>query len=596
MAFPRCRTFGLVGLGAAVFVLAGPGQSEAQPQRPRPGQSPGRMEPDRAEAVEIFRALQALAGAVERDQARLRAGGSEVDRPGKVISPPTLTPTDLDALVSRSLGGVEPAPITDDETFLRRVSLDLVGAPPTADQVLAFLADDDPDKRSRLIDRLLDSDGFATSRARYWRDVIRYRATFENPRLVDYPRLEAWLAEQFRGDRPWDEIAKALIAGTGETTEAGNVGFAVAHLDGRRTVSAPEFAGEVSRIFLGVQLQCAECHDHPTDPWTREQFHEFAAFFAGTEARRLGRPQDPDYRIEVVSTSRIPRYGMPDLEEPSRTIPISPRFFLDESTEELPGGLTAQQRRELAASYVTGQDNPWFARAFINRVWYELVGDAFYLPIDDLGPARDPIAPEVIDALSSEWQRGGYDVKWLYRTILNTETYQRRSASSGSAAAQAPFSSNCPSRLRSDQIADALDRALGLFSAGARGIAARGPEAMRRGRPSPRSFIDQLFGVDPSTPDDEVLGTIPQALFLMNSPQLERAISSPRGTLARLLDDYPDDDEAMDALYLRVLSRSPTEAEARLCLDYIAEVGDRREAFEDLLWSLVNSSEFLSRK
>jgi hypothetical protein len=592
----RFRTFGRLGLGATALVLAIAGPTDAQ-QRPRPAQSPGRLNnPDRAEALEIFQAMQSLAEVVRRDQARLRAEGGSVDRPEKTVSTPTLSSSRLDELVSESLGDSAAAPRTDDETFFRRVSLDLTGAPPTADQVRAFLEDSDPEKRSNLIDELLDSDAFATSRARYWRDVIRYRATFENARLVDYGQLEAWLAEQFRSDRPWDEVAEALIAGTGETTQAGNVGFAVAHLDGRRTVSAPQFAGEVSRIFLGVQLQCAECHDHPTDPWTREQFHEFAAFFAGTEARRLGQPQDPDYRLEVVSSDRIPRYGMPDLEDPSQTIPVSPKFFLDESTDALPGGLTAQQRRELAASYVTGQDNPWFARAFVNRVWYELIGDAFYLPIDDLGPARDPVAPEVIDALASQWQQGGYDVKWLYRTILNTKTYQRRSASAGSSTAQAPFSSNCPSRLRSDQIVDALDRALGLFSSSPRNPEARGPQARRRARFGPRFLMDQLFGVDPSTPADEVLGTIPQALFLMNSPQLERAISNPRGVLPGLLEENPDDSDALEALYLRVLSRTPSDAEATVCLDHIAEVGDRREAFEDLLWSLINSSEFISRK
>ncbi|RUL86306.1 DUF1549 domain-containing protein [Tautonia sociabilis] len=596
MAISRWQALGLLGLGATALSLTISGRLDAQ-QRPRPGASPGgRIAPDRAEAMEIVRALQDLAGAVEREQARLRAQAGQVERPEKVVTPPSLTAEQLDAMVRSALGGTEPAPVADDETFLRRLWLDLVDAPPTPEQIQAFKADDDPGKRARMIDLLLDDDRFAASRARYWRDVIRYRATFEQPRLVNFPQLESWLAEQFRKNRPWDEIATDLIAGTGPTTEAGNVSFAAAHLDGRQGVSAPEFAGEVSRIFLGVQIQCAQCHDHPTDPWTRTQFHEFAAFFAGTQGRRVGRPQDPDYHLEIVSPPRVPRYGMPDLDDPSQSIPVAPKFFLDASAEPLPAGLTVPQRRELAASYVTGQDNPWFSRAFVNRVWYDLMGDAFYLPIDDLGPDRDPVAPEVIATLADQWQQGGYDIRWLYRTILNTEAYQRQSASSASASGRTPFASNCPSRLRADQIADALDRALGLFPSGPRRAGSSGPQAPRPARFGPRFFLDQLFGVDPSTPADEVLGTIPQALFLMNSPLLERAIARPRGTLDRILAEHPNNPEALEAVYLQVLARSPSAEEQRLCLEYLTDVGDRREGFQDVMWALINSAEFISRR
>ena len=280
-----------------------------------------------------------------------------------------------------------------------------------------------------------------------------------------------------------------------------------------------------------MQLQCAQCHDHPTDPWTREQFHEFAAFFAGTDRPPQRPAEDPDYEIEIVANDRRARYAMPDLEDPTDQVRVAPAFFLDglASAREVPAGPAGQQRRELAASFVTGQDNPWFARAFVNRVWYELTGEAFYLPVDDLGPTRDPVAPEVIETLADQWAAGGYDVAWLFRTIMNTKAYQRASASGDSSAASTRFAANCPSRLSSDQIVDALDRALGIFSFAARMAppAEDAMQAMRRARFGPRFFVDQLFGVDPSTPGDEVLGTIPQALFLMNAPGLERGIARP---------------------------------------------------------------------
>jgi len=587
-------------IGLALFALFAPEITAQRPERPngaRRAAGPGLDRAELAKAREIGQALRRLAEAVEAEEARLRAKATPVDRPEKTITPPTLTSAELDALILETLdaAGAEPASPAEDETFLRRVFLDLTGAPPTPERIAAFLADEDPDKRARIIDELLESEEYATNWARHWRDVIRYRASFENRRLVDYRALESWLKDQFAENRPWDAIASELIAGTGTPDENGAIVFATAHLDGRRTVSAPEFSGEVSRIFLGIQIQCAQCHDHPTDPWTRRQFHEFASFFAGTNARRVGRPQDPDYRFEVLGSGRVPRYTMPDLEDPANSIPVAPKFFLADEAEEIPVGLTGQERRELAASYVTGQDNPWFARAFVNRIWYELFGEAFYLPIDDLGPTRDPYAKEVIDRLAEEWSAGGYDIAWLFRTILNTEAYQRRSVSSESSAAQAPFAANCPSRLSPDQITDALDRALGVFSALERRAAGQGPQAMRRARFGPRLLIDDLFGVDPSTPDDEVLGTIPQALFLMNNRLLHAAIANPRGVLGGILAEHRNDPQALEALYLRVLARTPNARETELCLDYIEQVGDRREAFEDILWSLINSSEFISR-
>ena len=157
---------------------------------------------------------------------------------------------------------------------------------------------------------------------------------------------------------------------------------------------------------------------------------------------------------------------MPDKDNPAKQIPIAPRFFLASSKSKpepaLPEALAVPERRALAASYVTGQDNPWFARAFVNRIWYALMGEAFYEPIDDLGPERTPKAPEVLEPLAEQWQKGGYDVRWLFRTILNTEAYQRRVRSTANAAGKTPFASNCPSRLRADQIFDALVQALAL--------------------------------------------------------------------------------------------------------------------------------------
>jgi hypothetical protein len=498
--------------------------------------------------------------------------------------------------------------------FVRRVSFDLAGVPPSPEQVAAFVASREKDKRAKLIDTLLGSPESAQNWARYWRDVIRFHATNENILQVRYDLLESWLAERFAANAPWDQIARELITATGRVDENGAVGFALAH-----EAKPVELAGEVSRIFLGVQIQCAQCHDHKTDSWKREQFHEFAAFFAGARARPYQRGMPGQLPIFEVAAQGRARYAMPDLQDPKKQIPVAPAFFLAASKDgtQLPENLEAVQRRTLGASFVTGQDNPWFARAFVNRMWYVLMGESFYDAVDDLGPERTPKARPLVETLADQWQKGGYDVRWLLRTIANTQAYQRRVRSTANPAGKTAFAASCPSRLRSDQIVEALVSALGLPADLAAPAGGRRPNARKAAESSglagapaaakgqgkavrlggPRLLLNALFGVDPSAPHDEVLGTIPQALFLMNGPVIHNRTQARPGTpLARILATAPDDRAALDALYLRVLSRQPNPKEVETCAAYLEKTGNRVEAFEDIYWALINTTEFISRR
>jgi hypothetical protein len=555
-------------------------------------------------------------------------------RPERTVKPPTLTPADLDRMLDEYLAKndpkVEPAPLTSDVEFVRRLYFDLCGVPPTPDQVRGFVTDRSPEKRSKLIDTLLQSPDSARNWARYWRDVIRFHATNQNPAQVRYDLMEDWLAEQFGKNTPWDRIAHELMTATGRVDENGAVSFTLAH-----QAKPVELAGEVSRIFLGVQIQCAQCHDHKTDAWKREQFHEFAAFFSGTRSRRVMAPGPGRLPVFSVAAQGRPRYTMPDLNDPKKQIPVAPRFFLASSKAEpaLPENLATDLRRELGADYVIGQDNPWFARAFVNRMWFVLLGESFYDAVDDLGPEREPRARRVIETLAEQWQQGGYDVRWLLRTITGTKAYQRRVRSTANPAGKTPFASNCPGRLRSDQILEELVQALGLpadlaavpknargagkaaaSGKGAKLAAANSKKAVAAaglasvpGAPGkqnqvlrvrgPRVRFNALFGTDPSMPNEDVLGTIPQALFLMNSPMVDNRTQARPGTvLGRLLRDAPDDRAALDRLYVRVLSRRPNEQELKTCAKYMSQVGNRVEAFEDIYWALINSTEFISRR
>ena len=562
------------------------------------------------EALAILRDLRELSEAVRRDREEARAGSKPADtasvlkalgRPDRTVTPPTLTSVGLDELLDKALAAAKAPPVrrTTDEEFVRRVCLDATGKLPTAEQVKSFLNSKKPDKRSELIDWLLESPDFGQNLARYWRDAVAYHATNQQARFLTFPALEEWLAEQFNKNRPWDEIARSVITANGKPAENGPAVFLVAHADTGK-VPAEEVAGEVSRIFMGVQIACAQCHDHPSDVWKREQFHQFAAFFPGIRFnRRPAQPAD----AEIFTQPRA-SHKLPDAKDPAKPgTEIEPKFFLASSETPVPKGLTAQQKREVAASYVTGQDNPWFAKAFVNHAWRQLMGEGFYNPVDDMGPSREAKYPELLDALADQFAKGGYDVKWLYRTILNTNGYQREGRATNTEAGRIAFASNCPSRLRADVIFDALDQALGLSQfargrAAAEGVPkkAAGPLAQLAGR-GPRALFNLLYGVDPAVPNDDVMGTIPQALMLMNGPIVNRAIRADRATvLGKILADSSNDRDALEAVYLRVLARRPNDKERELCLAYIARTGNRREAFEDILWSLINSTEFLSRR
>ena len=217
-------------------------------------------------------------------------------KPGKVTpakvgpSPPTVRPSELDALIEKGLAasGTAASPATSDEEFIRRLYIDVLGSLPTPASIHQFVAAKEPNKRAALIDALLAHPDYATNWARYWRDVISFRSPAEDERRINYDGFTKWLAGEFAVNKPWDKIATNIITATGTDTENAATVFSIAE-EGK----AVELAGEVSRIFMGVQIQCAQCHDHPSDPWKRQQFHEFAAFFVGDQAAAVAQPRPP---------------------------------------------------------------------------------------------------------------------------------------------------------------------------------------------------------------------------------------------------------------------------------------------------------------
>ncbi|MEQ8856033.1 DUF1549 domain-containing protein [Gimesia sp.] len=567
----------------------------------------------------------------------------------------------VDALIEGELkkSGITPAPLASDEDFLRRVTFDLAGRMPTTSEVLLFGLDSTPDKRQAVIEELLKSDDYGVNWARYWRDVIYLRATDMRARLNEAQFVD-WMTTQLNENKSWQEITTDLLTASGDVRENGSTALIFAH-EG----DPAELAAETSRIFLGIQIQCANCHDHPTDKWKRKDFHELAAFFPrvrvrpvrdstprtfevvsmnqGNEfARRVQMLKNPEFLFrsydrnrdgkltqQEVQRTRMARgfeqlvsradtdgdkaltadelksmplpentqrfmseYYMPDLNDPtSMGQVIQPVLFVG---TKAPEGLDDLERREVLSKFLTSQANPWFSRAIVNRMWSEMLGEGFYMPIDDIGPERSAVYPEVLDALAQGFTASGYDLKWLCRTITNTRAYQRKMQKRVEGQLQTPFAAQLPTRLRGDQIFTAITQVFGVDDLQADRSA--GNRRYQRSR-SARGQFSSLFTFDPSTSQDEITGDVPQALFMMNSEALNGMLGANRSTkLAQIARDYPENKAAIQELYLLTLSREPSAKELEICEDYFQQAERRETALEDLMWSLLNSSEFITKR
>jgi Protein of unknown function (DUF1553)/Protein of unknown function (DUF1549) len=496
------------------------------------------------------------------------------------------TAAKVDTALARGLPAHVRLPdLADDPTFLRRVTLDLTGKLPEPEALRRFAADPAKDKRAKIVDELLKSDAYAVNWGRYWRDAL----TYHTPASANYLRwklFDDWWATQLRTNRRWDEVVSTLVTASGINDEVAPVNYLTA-LYGNPV----EIAATTSRVFLGVQIQCAECHDAKLEPWKREQFHEFAAFFGRA---KLIQHKDVDGRGTpyAIESRADGQYQMTDKKDPGRLIAMRPRFLTGES---IPIEADDAERREALARYITSPKNPWFAKCYVNRIWTALMGWGFYPTVTDLGSESEPRHRPVLDLLEKEWIASGYDVRWLFRTITLTQAYQRQHQA---ALVDDPTPAICPVRLRAEQVFEAMQKALG-FDENDKDIPAPAPgsgPAVQR-HTGLRHMVYQAFKENPSTPADEVHGTIPQALLMMNSA-LVHAYTSAKGKtlLADLLAQGKTDEQIVSAMYERVLARKPTAEEQSTCAKYIAKVGERREALEDVLWALVNSTEFLIKK
>jgi hypothetical protein len=468
---------------------------------------------------------------------------------------------------------VTPAPMADDAEFLRRAYLDITGRIPTPNDVYEFLADNRLDKRARLIDDLLDQPRYATHFAATWRALLLPEAATNVEARVFQPGFEAWLRQKSRANAPYDEIVRELLT----TPIAADIQapdpvlrdparpnplafFAV------KDAKPENLAAATARVFLGVRIECAQCHDHPFGRWERKQFWNLAAFFSGI--RRQG-----DSMFADVSDDGRREMAMPNT---GRAIQAA---YLDGKALDS----ARVSPRVALAEWVTARDNPFFSRAGVNRLWGQFFGIGIVDPVDDFNDQNKPSHPELLDDLASAFVASNFDLKYLIRAICRTRAYQRTSAR-GEASPEDPrlFARMAVKGLTGEQFFDCLALATGY----------REPPGRERNAVQERFLTEFAPTGRPTEPET----SITHALTLMNGRLLNRVTNSREGSTLVAVCETPGLDTAgrVEALYLAALSRKPIAKERERLVRYVDAVGSARqsERLADVFWVLLNSAEF----
>lgn len=507
---------------------------------------------------------------------------------------------------------VLPAGLATEAEYLRRVYLDLNGRIPPASVARDFLANPFNADRRALVDRLLEEPAYATNMARLWRGLLIPEADNNLQLRFLSPGTESWLRGKFVAAAPYDEIARELITtklpappSQGQMQQnffeqlygATPLGFFMA-----KQGKPENLAAGAARIFLGVQIECAQCHDHPFDDWKREQFWSLAGFFAGVTRQQ----QDQDFSplFEKPNERQITIGG---------TDTVVPALYLDGSKPEWTDSVSP---REALANWITAKDNPYFARAAVNRLWKHFFGRGIVDPVDDFGPGNPPSHPELLDLLAREFVAHDFDLQYLTRALVSTRAYQLTSAVSDPSQQDPGLFAVMPVRaLEAEALLASLDEAIGF----------QDPNTLTAGfnpfggDQSRTSMLDTFNRGSDNLTESET--SIIQALTLMNGPVVAGATTTQAASAAppampqgapytmpvagagghtlRAVTEFPglSTREQLEMLYLATLSRVPRAEELERLLPHVDQSADaaaRTKALGDVFWALLNSSEFLT--
>ncbi len=522
------------------------------------------------------------------------SGEVKVARITLPYAPPSLHPdgtNPLDTAVLAKLDklGLSPSPICTDSEFLRRVSLDLTATLPTPQETRRFLASPDPQKRAKLIEKLLASEEFVDLRTLKLCDILRVNGQFISDEGADtYYR---WIRQQVAQNVPYNQFAFALLTGKGSTYHTGPANYC-------RVAQTPEDLTEATAsTFLGTRIGCARCHNHPFERWKQSDYYSFAAFFA-----RYGRKYGPEFGEEQVFVKRDGEIANP------RNKQTAPMRFLGE--KESVKGEPFADRRETLATWLTSRGNRQFARVAVNRLWADFFGKGIVEPVDDFRLSNPPSNPALLEYLTDQLIATNFDLKAVTRLILNSETYQRSSVIlpktallPGNERDGRYFARAYPRRLGAETLMDVVGQVTGKqdrFYPYPEGFRAT---QLRDSRNS--GYFLEIFG----RPKREILCScerspqpnLAQSLHLVNSGSINDKLANGT-TIKKLLTDFEPwakplrDARIIEELYYLSLCRPPSKIESDKLVAHIQKQKDRKQGFEDTLWALLNSEEFLFQK
>ncbi len=467
---------------------------------------------------------------------------------------------------------VPVSPVASDAEFIRRVYLDIAGEIPPLTRVQAFFESKEPDKRAKLIDELLACPEYARRMTDIWKGLLLPN-TAASARQKHDPFVQ-WLEKGFAENKRFDALARDVLTASGMQDEHGAVTFFMTH------ESVDEITDRVARVFLGVQIQCAQCHKHPFGDWTQADYWGMAAFF--TKVKPL-----------YVKEGTVQRYGAKEDNAPKS----KPLLMVPPSRKDVPPTFLRGEKANVPAEgpylpvlaeWIASPKNPYFARAGVNRVWRQFFGRGLVNPVDDMTDENKSSHPELLTELAREFAANGFDFKHLIRGICNSAAYQRTSKPVEGNADDKTLYSHMAVRVQTPfQLFDSLEVVFALANnekTPPPTDATRKVKAGERGR-----FAVFFRGEDDADPADYEAG-IPQVLYLMNSGHHYKIAKAANEVVAK----KKTPESITETMFLATLSRLPTDQETKKVLDYIARAPDKRSAYHDVLWTLLNLTEFLS--
>ncbi|MBE7498219.1 MAG: DUF1553 domain-containing protein [Verrucomicrobiaceae bacterium] len=484
--------------------------------------------------------------------------------------------------------GIPPSEIADDGTFIRRVTLDIAGRLPTASEMKDFMASKDANKRTALVDRLLESPDYAEFFANKWSALLRNQRTQPVYARGTYLFWQ-WIRDSIADNKPYDQFVREVVAAAGDIDQSPPVAWY------RQVKEQKQQMEDVAQLFLGTRMQCAQCHHHPFEKWSQQDYYGFAAFFAN-----VARKPSTFTGEESIYNKR----GIAQTQNIRTKEQVMPTSLGGAALKLKP----EQDPRLSLAEWMRAKDNPFFAHTLVNRYWKHFFNRGLVEPEDDMRETNPPVNPELLSALAADFIKSGYDLKKLIRTIATSTTYQLSAVPNAhNAKDRQNFSRYYPKRLNAEVLYDAVNTLLDVetnFAGQAPGTRA---VALPDNSYNQSTYFLSVFGRPDSSSACECERTqeasLAQSLHLLNAADIQTQLARSNGRADMLTKDTRPDDDKITDLYHIALSRDPNADEVKFAHAHLdkktaGKTGDeafkgKKEAYEDILWALLNTKEFL---